>query len=219
KFGESSIVEYCDDGISGRSMERADMKRLICDICDDKIKMIVVKDMSRIGRNYKEVGEFTEIFLRERGVRLISVNDCYDSLYDSDKMIEKAVRDIMNETYSRELSQKIKAAKDMSKSRGEFIAPFAVYGFKKKDGQRYLQTEDKESRKVIERAKRLKEKGYTCDMTAEIFNREGIATPYDYARGRNERKWNGRMVGRIIRNYEHTLMRITRDLTEKDPNF
>lgn len=122
---------YIDDGFTGTNFERPDFKRMINDIEDGTVKTVIVKDMSRFGREYLQVGMYTEIFFPEKFVRFIAVNDGVDSSKGDNEFTP--FRNIINEWYAKDTSKKIKAvfkAKGMS---GVSLCPIAPYGYMRKD--------------------------------------------------------------------------------------
>lgn len=119
---------YVDDGYSGTNFERPDFKRMINDVEDGAVKTIIVKDMSRFGREYLQVGIYTEVFFPEKSVRFIAINDGVDSNQGDNEFTP--FRNIINEWYAKDTSKKIKAvyrAKGMS---GQSISPNIPYGYK-----------------------------------------------------------------------------------------
>ena len=107
--GFTNCVHYTDDGYSGGTFERPSWKRLISDIEADKVGCVIAKDMSRIGRNYLQVGFYTEVMFREKGVRFIAIGNGVDSdVKDSGEFVP--FLNIVNEWYLRDCSRKIKTA-------------------------------------------------------------------------------------------------------------
>ncbi|MBP1548248.1 MAG: recombinase family protein [Oscillospiraceae bacterium] len=124
---------YIDDGFTGTNFERPDFKRMINDIEDGTVKTVIVKDMSRFGREYLQVGMYTEIFFPEKFVRFIAVNDGVDSSKGDNEFTP--FRNIINEWYAKDTSKKIKAvfkAKGMS---GVSLCSVPPYGYLKKDNK------------------------------------------------------------------------------------
>lgn len=111
---------YVDDGFSGTNFERPDFKRMLSDIESGKVKTVIVKDMSRFGREYLQVGIYTELKFPEYGVRLIAVNDSYDSENGDNDFAP--FRNILNEFYAKDISKKIRAAVRVKGLAGEHLA-------------------------------------------------------------------------------------------------
>lgn len=132
KMPNVEIIDYyTDDGYTGTNFERPDFKRLMQDIINDKVNGIVVKDLSRLGRNHKEVGKYIEEIFPIYNIRIIAINDNVDSYLDPDSInsLIVPVKNLMNENYSRDLSKKVSSAyKTMAKS-GQFVAGTTPYGY------------------------------------------------------------------------------------------
>ena len=113
---------YVDDGYTGTNFERPEFKRMLSDIENGKINMVITKDLSRLGRNYIEVGELLDSILPLYDVKLISINDNIDGLNDEeDSYLLKALLNIYNENYPRDISNKVKTALTTKKVNGEFV--------------------------------------------------------------------------------------------------
>lgn len=169
--GFSVYDEYVDDGYSGTNFERPAFKRMIRDILDKKVNMVITKDLSRLGREYITTGQYTEIFFPEHGVRYIAINDGYDSenLYND----IAPFKNVVNEMYARDTSKKIKSAFETKMNEGSFVGSFAPYGYQKdpKDKNHLIIDEN------------------TAPIVQEIFDMAEMGTkPIDIARNLNSRK-------------------------------
>ena len=102
---------YIDDGYSGTNFERPDFKRMIQDIKDKKVNMVIVKDSSRLGRDYIGFGEYVEKIFPQHQVRLVSILDNYDSAIDNGVADTMPFRAVMNDYYAKDISKKVKASK------------------------------------------------------------------------------------------------------------
>ncbi len=143
-----NIIEYVDDGFSGTNTNRTAFERLLKDARNNKIKCIVVKDLSRLSRNYIEAGNFLEQVFPFLGIRFISIND----LYDSDNFMgttggfEIAFKNLIYDLYSKDLSKKVRAGKEIKMRKGEYLGGFAPFGYKKsKIYKNKLEISDKEA--------------------------------------------------------------------------
>ena len=146
------IIEYVDNGYSGTNFERPAVQQLLTDVKTYKVNCILVKDFSRFGRNSIEVGYFTQQIFPLFGVRFISVSDNYDS--DEHKGdtggIAVAVKYLVNEYYSRDLSVKTKSAKYTKMRRGEYKSGNYTYGYKSgKNGEQIIDEKAAETVKMI----------------------------------------------------------------------
>ena len=119
--------EYADDGYSGTSFCRPAFRRMIADIERGEIRLVLTKDLSRLGRDYIKTGEYTELFFPSHGVRFIAVSDGYDSACSSSDLIP--FRNVINEMYARDISRKIRASLLVRMEEGSFIGSRAPYGY------------------------------------------------------------------------------------------
>ena len=126
------VDEFVDDGYSGTSTSRPAFQRLIQDAQDGKVKTIIVKDFSRFARDYIEAGDYMERIFPLMGVRFISVNDGYDSgmqARNDVRGLEVAIKNIINASYSRDLSAKIAAADHVMQKKGMYLGGYRPFGF------------------------------------------------------------------------------------------
>ena len=124
---------YCDDGYSGTNFNRPDFIRMIDDIKRGKINCVITKDLSRLGRNYIQVGYYQEEFFPSHNVRYIAINDNVDS-YKDPKSINNVIvpfKDLMNDEYARDISNKVKSVYKTKALKGEFVGGTTPYGYKK----------------------------------------------------------------------------------------
>ena len=133
KAGFEIIKEYIDDGFTGSNFNRPDFKRMLNDLEQKRCKTIIVKDLSRFGRDYIESGKFLQKTFPQMGVRFISVNDNYDSENAdvNDTHLILPIKNFINDSYCRDISMKVKSSQKTKRQRGEFIGAFAPYGYKK----------------------------------------------------------------------------------------
>lgn len=124
---------YIDDGYSGTSFIRPDFKRMLTDIINEKVNTIVVKDLSRFGRNYIEVGRYMEEILPIYKVRFIAVTDSIDNYKDPNSINNVIVpfKNLMNDEYARDVSNKVKSILNSKIENGEFIGNSAPFGYLK----------------------------------------------------------------------------------------
>ena len=135
-----SIIDYyIDDGISGTTFNRTDFKRMMKDVVNEKINTIIVKDLSRFGRNYIEVGRYLEQAFPLYNVRFIAINDNIDS-YKDPKSINNVIvpfKNLMNDEYARDISNKVKSVYRTKALNGEFVGGTTPYGYKKNPDNKY----------------------------------------------------------------------------------
>lgn len=153
---------------------------MLADIEAGHIKTIIVKDMSRFGRNYLEVGMFTEIKFPELGVRFIAINDGVDS--DRDDNDFTPFRNIINEAYCHDISVKIRTQLDIKRKNGQFIGAFAAYGYQKDPEQPHRLMVDEYAAGIVRDIFRLKLEGINPQGIADTLNQQGILSPAEYKR-------------------------------------
>ena len=204
--------EYVDDGFSGSNFERPNFKNMIDDLNKGKFNIIIVKDLSRFGRDYIESGKYLQKIFPEKGVRFISVNDNYDSENAdmSDTHLILPIRNFINDSYCRDISMKVKSSKEVKRKNGEFIGAFAPFGYKKDDKDKHKLVIDKEVSHIIERIFNMKIEGYSSKAIADFLNSIGTITPSKHKENNGDNfntgfvvknaKWDAKMINRIISN-------------------
>lgn len=142
--GMKCVQIYEDIGFSGLDFERPAFKKLIADIKTQKLDAVVVKDFSRLGRNYIETGEYIEKVFPMYGIRFIAVTECYDSGGRKEDAFLTGLKNIVNEWYARESGRKVSVVKQHQKLRGGYTGGVAPYGYCTvvKDGVRVLEEAD-----------------------------------------------------------------------------
>ena len=118
---------YIDDGYSGLNFDRPAFQRMLSDIKNNKINMVITKDLSRLGRDYIMTGYYTEVFFPSKKVRYIAVNDGVDTVSDNNDIAP--FKNILNDMYAKDLSRKVKAAKRQRALNGFFISAQTPYGY------------------------------------------------------------------------------------------
>ena len=186
EFDDYNIVEFCDDGYSGTNFARPGVQKMLEQVKAGVISVIMVKDFSRFGRNYIEVGNYLEQVFPFLGIRFISVNDEFDSgITDfSGKFYEVAFKNLIYDLYSKDLSEKITSVRQMKAKQGKFITPYAPYGYLKSSEQRLIP--DGEAAQVVRRIFHMALEGIPKAHIANTLNREGILTPLMLRRQRGE---------------------------------
>ena len=177
--GYGNIVHYTDDGWSGGNFDRPDWKRLIGDIEAGLIGTVIVKDMSRVGRDYLQTGFYTEVFFRQHGVHFIAVANSIDS-NDSNTNEFAPFLNIMNEWYLRDQSRKVKAAFQTKGRAGLPTSCNAIYGYKKDPEDKDHWLIDEEAAAVVRRIYRLCLEGNGPHVIARILRDDKVETPSNY---------------------------------------
>ena len=204
--GYTNIQFYIDDGISGTTFNRAGFQSMIADVESGKVKRVIVKDMSRLGRDYLQVGMYTEIFFPEHDVHFIAVNDGVDSNQEDNEFTP--FRNIINEWYAKDTSKKIRAVKRSKGMAGEHIGSHPPYGYRKNPENKKEWIVDEEAAEVVREIFRLCVSGYGPTQIAKMLTEREILCPTYYALERGEKPrtvlpphkyaWNGPVVAMIL---------------------
>ena len=179
EFAGFEVLEYFDDGYSGTMFNnRAEFQRLIQDAELGRFECIIVKDFSRFGRDYLEVGNYLEFVFPAMGMRFISVNDNYDSdrNFGVTGGMDVAYKNLIYQLYSMDLSRKVKSARRTRNLSGEYTASFVCYGYKKDPDDKHKLIIDEEAAKVVVEIFSLIIAGYNASEVARILNERKIPT-------------------------------------------
>ena len=183
EFTDAEIVEFCDDGWSGKNFERPAVQEMLDLVRQGKINCIVVKDLSRFGRDYLTVGNYISRVFPFMGVRFIAINDGFDSIRPMDAdSLETSFKTLLYDLYSRDLSRKVRSAKRFRAQRGDFLSPFAPYGYIKDPDNKSRLMIDPEAAETVRRIFQLMGEGRTAIQIARVLNMEDVPTPMQYKR-------------------------------------
>ncbi len=211
EFAGCAVKEFLDDGYTGRNLDRPGFQELVRQCRMGKVGCIVVKDLSRLGRNYVEVGNLLEQVFPFLDIRVISVNDGYDSasLDGQTGGIDVAFKNLVYSLYSRDLSHKVKSAVETRMKRGEYIGPFGFFGYRKDPEDIHKLVIDEEAAAIVRRIFVMVGEGMRRNEIVKILNGENVPTPAVYKQKKGctrdwfpEGKkggWNTSMVAKIIR--------------------
>lgn len=203
---------YVDDGYTGTDFNRPGYKEMLNDIKNGRINGVIVKDLSRLGRNYIEVGNFIEKIIPQFGLRFISINDNVDSYKNSNIMdsLEIPFKNLINESYSKDTSKKMRTALLSSKKTGNFIGKVAPFGFIKDSKDKHNLLIDLEAAKIIDKIFDLAFKGNSRQEIKGYLNSHHIATPSMYLKEKYNIKltkiaeeWSVNMVDHILKNMDY----------------
>lgn len=179
--GFEIIDEYIDDGYSGTNFNRPGVKRLLEDAQSGRIDTIIVKDLSRFGRNYIEVGQYTEYIFPAYNVRFIAVNDNVDSAIQKDDDLDTTpLKNIFNEWHSASTSRKIRRVIEAGARAGKYRACYAPYGYVKGTDEKKLPVIDEPAASNVRRMFEMRASGISPNKIAQTFNDEHIPIPSDY---------------------------------------
>lgn len=184
---------YADDGYTGTNFDRPGFRRMLGDIEAGQVNCVVVKDLSRFGRDYIDVGRYLERWFPEHGVRFLAVNDGIDSEKGPYDML-LPVKNVFNEQYARDISRKVRSAFRTKQRQGEFIGAFASYGYRKDPDNHNRLVVDPAASAVVARIFTLFEHGMGKVSIAKLLNEEGIPCPSEYKRLNGEKYSNGRRI-------------------------
>ena len=176
--GITDYEVYDDDGYSGTNFNRPAFERMREDIENGRIDTVIVKDQSRFGRSYIEVGMYVEEF-KDKGVRFIAVDDGYDSM-KSDYDMMFPMRNVINEYYAREASKKTKSAKRAKAKEGQYIGSRPPFGYKLDPKDRHHLVIDEPAAETVRRIFRLAAQGVGYNRMTKIFREEKLLTPIAY---------------------------------------
>ena len=229
----TNFRHYTDDGWSGTNFDRPDWKRMLADIEDGTVGCVIVKDMSRIGRNYLEVGFYTEVLFRKKNVRFIAISNNVDSALNDGSNEFAPFLNIMNEWYVRDTSRKIKSVLHNKGMDGKHLTSNAIYGYKKDPDDPDLWIIDEEAAAVVRRIYQLIIEGNGPMQVARILKDEKVERPSYYlakqglgtCRGSCDMSrpytWTATTVSDIVKKPEymgHTVNFRTKKLSYKDKN-
>ena len=180
EFIGAEIVEYVDDGISGTHTKRDGYKRLMDDIAHGKVHCIIVKDLSRIGRNLLDVDDLLMNHLVTHDIRFIALGERHDSLKHPMSNLELAFINLSNQHYARDLAQKSMSSKVMKMKRGEYLSCWALFGYKKSETERNKIVIDEECAEYVRMMFSLAAEGKRPPQIAIILNAQGVPTPAEH---------------------------------------
>lgn len=183
----SELREYAvrvDDGWSGSTFERPSFQKMMEDVKAGRTDCIVVKDLSRFGRNYLDAGEYIEKIFPFLGVRFIAVNDGYDSLGDKKSSDDLIIpfKNLINEAYCRDISVKIRSQLEIKRKSGQFLGSFAVYGYLKDAQNKNKLIVDEYASDFVRDIFSWKLEGVSPQDIAGKLNQLGVLSPMEYKR-------------------------------------
>lgn len=219
KNGFVNVRHFTDDGVSGTTFDREGFKAMIAEIESGNIATVIVKDMSRFGRDYLKVGFYTEVMFREKGVRFIAINNSVDSANQSDSDFTPFLN-IMNEWYARDSSRKIQAIFKARMQEGKRVSPSIPYGYLRDPNDKQKLIIDEEAAAVVRRIYQMTIDGKGLRQIADILYSEKVLIPSAYAEKNcpennhskgffDPYRWSGTAVRYILEKQEykgHTVL-------------
>lgn len=176
--------EFVDDGYSGTNFDRPGFQKMMEMVQRKSIDCIIVKDLSRLGRNYIETGKYIDQVFPKAGVRFISVNDSFDSFSDQDDADQIIIpfKNLINDAYCRDISMKIRSQLDVKRKSGKFIGPWAGYGYIKDPKDKNHLVIDEKAASIVRMIFDMTLEGYSPGKIADKLNEMGVLTPLQYKR-------------------------------------
>lgn len=211
EFKNCKIIEYIDDGFSGVDFNRPSIQKLFNDLKVNKINCIVVKDLSRFGRNYIEVINYLENILPFLNTRFIAINDNFDSINSNYNLnnIDINFKNIIYDYYSKDLSKKVISAKITKVKQGNYLGTVAPFGYKKSKNEKGKLEIDEKTSPIIEMIFNLALEGKTNLEIARILNKNNIMTRkqflnkeinYKVTSEKTKSLWTSNMIYKILSN-------------------
>lgn len=195
------IDEYVDDGISGTTFERPGFQRMISDIEGQRINMVITKDLSRLGREYIQTGQYIEKYFPEHNVRYVAINDGIDTFEDSSCNDITPFKSILNDMYAKDISKKVRSVIKEKQIKGEYMCTVAPYGYKKDKVQKNHLVIDENISYVVKNIFHMYLNGNSVYSIRDYLNKKGIQSPSGYAKKEVEiKKWNSVTILNILSN-------------------
>ncbi len=188
--------EYIDDGVSGTTFQRPEVQRLLDDAKTGVINTIIVKDLSRFGRNYIEVGQYVDYVFPAFGIRFIAIQDNVDTENrDSGAMEMMPIMNVFNEWHAANTSKKIRAVRRSNAKEGIYTAKKASYGYKMGTDKKRVPVIDEETAPIVKRIFEMYASGMSPRKISEVLNLEGISSPATYAYTQSGQRPKPNVVG------------------------
>lgn len=211
-----AVTEKVDDGVSGIIFERKAFKEMMAQIEAGEINCVIVKDLSRFGREYIETGRYLRNILPAYGVRFIAVNDNIDTLKDSADDLVVGVKTLINDAYCRDISVKTRSVLNGKRESGDYVGACPVYGYKRDEENKNRLAIDDYPASIVRDIFRMKIDGMSASKIAETLNKRGVLSPMSYKRDRGlphptggfadrpNAKWSATAIFRILKDETYT---------------
>ena len=204
------VEKYIDNGYSGTIFDRPGFQKLLKDIECGLIDTVIVKDLSRLGRNYLKVGYYLHYYFPDRNIRFISINDDFDSLKHDNIMerLDVPLKNMMYDHMAYETSKKVKKSFDINKKNGLHVGSSVPYGYRKDPKDYHYFIIDDEAADNIRNIFKMYLSGKSKTEIANYLNENNIPNPATYkfennigkSKQSNTREWNAKTVDRILKN-------------------
>lgn len=224
------ISERVDDGYSGVTFDRPALNAMLDDVRSGEINCIVVKDLSRFGRNYIEAGRYIRTLFPLLGVRFIAINDGYDSA-DEDNAANHYIlpfKNIINDAYCADISKKVRSQLEVKRRKGDYIGAFVPFGYLRSSENKNKLVVDKVAAEVVREVFRCKITGMSYQKIADKLNSLGVPSPLEYKQSTGmscssalkvnpTAKWSPNAIQRILYNEVYTGTLVQGKMTT--PNY
>ena len=192
---------YIDDGYSGTNFDRPDFQRMIRDIESKKVNMVIVKDSSRLGRDYIQFGEYIEKFFPKNNIRVISILDNYDSAIDNGVADTLPFKAVMNDFYAKDTSKKVRSTKQKNAKQGLFMGKYAPLGYEKSREDKHKLVVNEECARIVKQIFDLFLEGKSPLQISYIMTENKIKTPSQLMNMQKQTtKWYPEVIRRILQN-------------------
>ena len=210
EFSCCNITEYCDDGFTGTNFERPGFQQMFEDAKMGRVDTIILKDYSRLGRNFLGVGRYLEEIFPDLKIRVISINDGYDSnnVFTTTDGIDITIKNLINDYYVKDLSKKVKSGIITRQKRGEFISANAIFGYKKSKENLHKLEIDGETAFIVRMVFNYALDGKNSVQIAKLLNKKQIMTPAWY---KNKSDFRSYKVDHMTMWTAAKVMKILRD--------
>lgn len=228
-LSKTKVIEFADDGWSGTNFQRPGVEEMLEAVRAGRINCVVVKDLSRFGRNYVEVCKYLDQIFPFLGVRFISVNDNYDSQAHAGRTapLDVAFSSMLHNLYSKDLSRKVRQSYTAKAAKGEFLCGVAPFGYVRSKTERNKLVIDAEAAATVRRIFKLAGEGFKTTEIAAVLNRERADTPLGYRRKkglalrgdhsavREDNLWMDNNVRRILTDERYTGVQVSGKTVKK----
>lgn len=217
KNGFTHAAEFVDEGYTGTNFNRPGFIRMLGWIERNNVRCILVKDLSRLGRDYIETGRLLEYYFPMKSIRVISVADGYDSDKADyhERKITIPILNLLNDSYARDISCKVRYSQKVKMESGKYIGAFAVYGYKKADFDKNKLVIDDDAAKIVKCIFDMRIDGNSAEKIVKKLNEENILSPYMYKKANKSNYktsftnsetsvWKPYSVRRILKNEIYT---------------
>ena len=210
------VKECVDDGFTGTNFERPGFREMIRLLEDGEADCVIAKDLSRFGRDFSGVLQYVERIFPKMGVRLILLNDSYDSVNSNHDLLTLRLKSFINDIFAGDTSRSVRAILQAKRVAGQCVAPFAIFGYLKSPEDKHKLVVDSAAASVVQDIFQLKLKGHSLSEIASILNARRILTPLEYKnvylkqklhtvfRKEGESRWCATMVRRILMDERYT---------------